>query len=565
MSKTEHVDKINNKADLIFMNGFIYTADEHETIAEAVAIKDSRITYVGANKEVEAWIGVHTEVIDLNGKMVLPSFFEAHGHASAMVELIYSVNMNEKESLAEYIDIISIFLKNTPNCKCITGNGWTNTIFPPEGPLKEDLDAISKNIPIALWSEDHHSLWVNSKALEMAQITQNTQNPKGGIIEKDKFGEPTGTLREHAADLVMKAIPSFTVEQYKNAILAYQEMAVSLGITGCFDPLLNQGSNAIKAYKELSTSKDLKMYFRGAYAYDSDKDIEQLKELSISRLKDNEGELFQINAIKIFKDGVVEGGTAYLLNPYADGAGKPEGYRGEPIWSLDMLNEIFIEAEKNCFQIHVHAIGDAATKETLQSFKHSAIKNRKKDSRHSITHLQLVDPKDIMQFKELGIIGVANPYWFVKDDYFYNLQMPYLGYEKAEKEYPFNSFVREGVIIASASDFPVTILPNPLMGIQVGVTRTVPCDSDSREPLWPQESASLEYMIKSFTYNGAYANFLDKETGSIEVGKSADLIVMDQNLFEVDITEISNLNVLLTIFKGKEVFRHDAFMAAFEA
>lgn len=555
-----------DKADKVFINGTVYTSGKNSHFEKAVAIRDGKFIFVGDNNEIRSWIDRDTEVIDMNGKLILPSFFEAHGHAQAMAQLMFSVNLTETESFNEYIELVSGFINEHSEYQCITGNGWTNTVFPPWGPGKEDLDAISTEIPIALWSVDHHSLWVNSKALHIAGITKDTPDPKGGRIEKNQQGEPSGTLREGAAELVMKAIPDFTVEQYKAAIIEYQGIANRLGFTGSFDAVLNAGSNAVTAYKELASGGDLTLYFRGAYSYDVGKGLEQIQTFRDAREKDNTSELFRINTVKIFEDGVIEGATAYLVEPYAEGANKPKGYRGEPIWQKEVLKQTFAEIEKNDFQIHVHSVGDAATKETLDAFEFAKQKNKKNDQRHAITHLQIVDFGDIPRFKQLGIIAVANPYWFMKDDYYYNLQIPYLGADRAEKEYPLKSFIKEGVVVASASDFPVTFEPNPLSGIEIGVTRITPefllpiiySDPDnlkSKEPLWPDEKANVQDMVDSFTYHAAFAHFLEKQTGSIEVGKSADMIVLDKNIFDVRETEISSAKVLLTLFKGKEVYR----------
>lgn len=552
-------------ADMVFRNGYVYTADNSRTVAEAAAVEDGKIAFVGSNAEAEPWIGDGTKVIDLEGKLLMPSFFEAHGHAQALAQLLYSTNVTGLESVEEYAEAVKVFIQEHRNYEFILGNGWTNAIFPPTGPRKEVLDAISMDIPIAIWSEDHHSLWVNSRALDVAGITKETPNPFGGVIERDVTGEPSGTIRESAADLVMHVIPDFTVEQYKKAIKEYQNMANSLGFTGVFDPVLPVGGNAIKAYKMLSQSGELTMRVRGAYVTDPEKGPEQIKSFVDARFIDNENDLFQINTVKIFADGVIEGGTAYLLEPYAEGARRKKDYRGLPVWETGALNEMFDNAEKEGFNIHVHSVGDAATRETLDGLANAERQNGKKDYRNAITHLQIVDPTDILRCKELDVIGVINPYWAIIGNYYYELEIPYLGQKRAEEEYPIQSFIKEGVKLASASDFPVTDCPNPLLGIEIGVTRTSPDDllkkitSDPqnpkyKKPLWCEEKASLEDMIDTFTYNGAYANFLEKETGSIEVGKSADMIVLDQNLFRIPETEISNTKVLLTLFQGKEVF-----------
>lgn len=564
-------------ADLILSNGVIYTVDADRSTAEAVAVKDGKILFVGTAEDAEKYKGDATKTIDLQGKMVLPSFFEGHGHAQGGTELLYACDISAVQDLDGYLKLIEEFMKAHPDATAIKGSGWVDPVFGAVGPSKTDLDAICEklnmDIPIALYDAGHHSLWVNSKALSIANITKDTPNPSANsIIQHDAAGEPSGVLREGAADLVMSQLPDYTVEQYEEGIKYYQEMAHSLGLTGGLDPLLSVGGNAIEAYKNLAESGELKMRMRGAYATDPGKDFDsQLQAFKAAREGDNAGDLFQMTTIKFFIDGVIEGATAYLNEPYAAEAQKGENYRSEPLWQQDALNKDFVDVEKAGFQIHIHAIGDAAVHEALDALSYAQDQNGVADYRNAITHLQLVEDSDYARFKELGVIAVPNPYWAEKDDYYYDLQLPFLGQERAEKEYPIQSFVKNGATIASASDFPVTVPPDPLMAIELGVTRTTPdsllpyvtsdpTDPKYKEPLWPEEAASVEDMIASVTYNGAYANFLDTVSGSIEAGKSADLVILDNNLLEVDPTGISTSKVLLTLFQGEEVYRAEAFM-----
>jgi hypothetical protein len=275
----------------------------------------------------------------------------------------------------------------------------------------------------------------------------------------------------------------------------------------------------------------------------------------IDERKKNSGELFQTNSAKLFVDGVVEGSTAFLKEPYNH---QPDSY-GELLWNIDSLNKMCSALDKDNFQIHVHSIGDAATSVTLYAFAFAEFQNGKRDSRNSITHLQLVDSSDIKRFKELGAIAIPQPYWFSKDDYYYNIQVPYLGKKRADEEYPMKSFFDEGVFVASSSDYPVTIPCNPLEAIQYGITRSEFNKTDSTEILWLEERVTLEQMIRSFSINGAYANCLEKETGSIEVDKKADLVVLDKNLFEIPVNEIHKAKVLMTLFEGEEVFVDSTF------
>jgi len=267
------------------------------------------------------------------------------------------------------------------------------------------------------------------------------------------------------------------------------------------------------------------------------------------------GPWFQLSSIKIFVDGVVEGVTAYLLEPYAH---RP-GYRGELLWDPDYLDEVCRVLDKEGFQIHVHAIGDGAVRVTLDGLQHAQQVNGKRDSRHFIAHIQLVDDDDKPRFKVLGVVADPQPFWFQRGDYYENLELPYLGEERAGNEYPMQSLIDAGATIASGSDYPVTIPFAPVMGIEQGVTRLEQGITDPDEILGPRERASLEDMIASFTINGAYVNFLDDVTGSLEVGKLADIVVLDRNLFEIPATEISEARVLLTLFEGREVYRHPEF------
>jgi predicted amidohydrolase YtcJ len=547
--------KKTESADLVLKNGYIYTVDSFNTIAEAIAIKDGKFIYVGEDKLADNYIGEKTKVIDLGRKLILPGFIDAHCHPISSYRYFYELNLYGLKTVSEIQNAIRKFVAANPDSKYIKGRGWSDTDFPKTGPNKKIIDEVIKNIPVSFSSDGGHSIWVNSKTLELAGINKKTSNPPGGLIEHDPVtNEPNGTLRESAADLVAKVFPKYSVEELMKGLEDYQRMALKFGITTAHDAYLDAGSNEPLAYRNLENSNKLNMRFRAALYVDPHKGIEQIKSLNEERKK-NKGELFQTNTAKIFIDGVVEGSTAYLKEPYKH---MPKSY-GDLLWKLDKLDKICSQLDKDKFQIHVHAIGDAAASVTLDAFEYVRKQNGERDSRNIITHLQLVTPLDITRFKEMGIIAVPQPYWFIKDDYYYNIQVPFLGQERADKEYPMESFFKEGIVVASSSDYPVTIPCNPLIAIQVGITRSRLNTTDPKEILWPEECASLEQMLKSFTINGAYANFLEKVTGSIEVGKSAELIVLNKNLFQIHVTEIGKAKVLLTIFEGKDVFRDRTF------
>lgn len=333
-------------------------------------------------------------------------------------------------------------------------------------------------------------------------------------------------------------------------------MAAKAGITLTHDPMLD--TESVTAYNELAREGNLKMRFRGSITLEADQDIKTQVDLVQVEIAKNAHPYFQTLSAKIFVDGVIEGGTAYLLEPYAH---RPD-FRGEPIWVPELLKDVCALLDREKIQIHLHVIGDGAARITLDAIEHAKNKNGKRDSRHSVTHLHLVDQADIPRFKDLDIIGLPQPFWFKVDDYYDELALPYLGQERADRQYPMQSLINSGVVMASSSDFPVTIPFDPLIAIQTGVTRKSIHKTENRV-LWPEESSSLDDLIRSFTYNGAYANFLEEEVGSLEIGKKADLIVLDQNLFDIPAEKIAEVEVLLTMIEGVIVYQGSEFPGEF--
>ncbi len=544
------------KADWVLRNGNIHTQDSTGRRARSLAVGGGTILYVGDDTGVEAFVGPETEVIDLGGKMVLPGFIDSHSHPTGAMVQAVAVSLNDLRSLEQYLEAVRRFARENPEKEAIRGSGWSNALFPLTGPKKGDLDGVVSDRPVQLGSGDGHSSWVNSKALELAGITKDTPDPQGGVIERDpSTGEPMGTLRESATGLVSAVLPPFTVEERMTGLLAFQEMAAKDGVTtariaaiglaaaGDYDP------SEMVAYERLESEGKLGVRFRGSLLLTPDDPVERVRELVAEREK-QKGGLFEIDAVKIFVDGVVEGETAYLHEPYAH---RPD-YRGELLWDPAHLNVMVAAADREGFIVHVHAIGDAATGLALDAFQFAREKNGRTDARHQVTHLQLVTPSDVKRFADLSVIAVPQPFWFSKGGFYDAIEAPYLGEERASREYPMKSFFDAGVTVASASDFPVTIPFSPVVGMKMGITRSF----DSANPdmvLGPEERVSLEQMIASFTANGAFAARLEDRIGSLEAGKVADIVVLDRDLFEVAPEQVGEAKVLLTLFEGREIYR----------
>ena len=534
--------------NLVFKNGLVYTVDRKRSWAEALAVSGGTIQGVGSNDEIESFINPGSQVIDLGGKLVLPSFVDAHTHPSHAVDLLQNISLYNLDSLEKYSQTMREYLEGNPDRDFYRGSGWDNTLFPLRGPDKLFLDAIFTEKPIALVSYDGHSLWVNSAALGQAGITRSTPDPDGGVIERDaESGEPTGTLRETAMKLIDKVIPGYSAEEMVNTLVAYQDMAFQCGVTLCHDAMLDEDN--IQGFKDLEEAGAMRMNFRGSIHIEPDKSVDQQIAYLLDQRASNRHRKFQTNTAKLFVDGVVEGGTAYLLEAYANEA----AFFGELIWQPEALKQVCAELDKEKLQIHIHVIGDAAARLALDALEYAQEQNGSRDARHMITHLQLVAPQDILRFRQLDVIGLPNPYWFKIDAYYHALAVPYLGEERANLQYPMRSFLEAGVRMASASDFPVTVPFDPLIGIEIGVTRS-PLGIVTDEVLWPEERVSLEEMVSSFTVNGAYANFLEGYTGSLAAGKQADFVVLDQNLFKIPAQEIGKTRVLQTYMDGEQVY-----------
>ncbi|MGN4558986.1 amidohydrolase [Bacillus cereus group sp. MYBK5-2] len=543
-------------ADTIFINGNVYTVEAKQPWAEAVAIKNGKIIYVGNTKGAKKYKNKNTKIIDLEGKMLLPGFVDSHLHASETVNSLYSVDLANARTIDEYVQAVEQYRKEHSDVKVIHGAGWSNTLFSSSGPTKDLLDAVVKDIPVALISEDYHSVWANSKALEIAEITKDTPNPTGGVIERNENGEPSGTLRDTATNLVLDTLPKYNTEQYKEGLKTFQQLAASNGYTQVNDVVVPQQDTVIEALTMLEKEQALSIRHSLALTIQPSEGQDRIPYVKEQRAK-LQGPLVKMNTVKLFMDGVIEGGTAYLHEPYNN---KPN-YYGVPVWEKPAFEQMVQTLDKEKFQVHIHSIGDAATTETLNTLAIAQEQNGKRDSRHKITHLQLVKENDIARFKDLGVIGVPQPTWFLKDGEYFAQAVELLGEERANEQYPMRSFIDKGVVMASSSDYPITQGPyfSPLAGIQMGITRTSLQDTNSQNALNPKEKVSLAEMIKSYTINGAYANFLEKETGSIKVGKKADLVVLDQNLFKIPKHDIHKTKILLTLLEGKETFRHTEF------
>lgn len=539
----------------VYVNAKVYTVDDSCPWAEAFCVEDGKFTFVGTEAEARKAAGPDAICVDMEGKMILPGFIDSHIHAlQGAEELLFKVNLASAQSKEDCLEAIRQFCREHPDADFIEGAGWINTYFDDIGPRKEWLDEIAPDIPVVLDSGDHHSIWANSKAIEAAGVTKETLID-GGVLELDPdTGELAGTFRENAQAPFHAIKPVYSVEKVKDAIVYMENFLGSLGITMIHDPMVELGSNDLAAYKEMDREGKLRMKIRGSLMTRPET-IDELRHRYVPEREDcNRGGHFGITSIKVLVDGVVEGATAFLKEPYSH---RPD-YYGEPVWSEEQLKEHFKWAEANGFQTHSHVIGDAAVERMITALEYSSAENGRPNIRPIGVHMQIVDKADYGRLKKLGMIASTNPYWFAREKgYFYGLELPYLGDERAEHEYPMKSLRDEaGLTLAAGSDFPVTFPPAPLIGIQMGVTR---CDfrddwSDPEAILNQDEAVTVEDMIRAFTINNARVDFAEDITGSITPGKYADFVVLGTDIFSVPADEICKIPVVMTVSEGNVIY-----------
>lgn len=517
-------------AELVLRGGDVYCLDEARSWARAVAVAQGKIVYVGDEIGVERWLGPTTRVVDLDGRMVLPGFCDSHVHPLLAGLEASRCQLNGVNSLDALGQKVKSYATSHPDLAWIVGSGWALTLFPQADPRRQHLDALVRDRPAALESADGHSMWLNTRALQVCGIDASTPDPPGGRIEREPGGYPSGTLREKAIALVQPHLPPTTKEQRRDALLWGVQHLNRLGITSFHEA--NAGPEDLAAYSELDQQG---LLTARVVAAQSLAPVDRLKALR-DRYRSPR---LRPTAVKIFLDGVVEARTAALLQPY-------EGHetRGELLLSPEDLQQRVGELVQAGFQVHVHAIGDRAVRQALDSFE--ACPGR--DLRHTIAHLQLIDPADVPRFARLGVVANVQAYWAQADEYITAFANPLLGPERAGRQYPLASLLKSGAVLAGGSDWSVSTA-NPLEAIEVALTRRAP---GTRLPGWlPEQRLSLHDALAAYTRNGAFLSHLERETGSVEVGKWADLVVLERNLFSVEPEQIHRVRVVQTYLQGQ--------------
>jgi predicted amidohydrolase YtcJ len=538
---------MNPEAELIITGAPVYTADPGRPWADAVAVRAGRVAAVGREVEVAALRGLSTQVLRLDGGLVLPGFADAHVHTAAGGLELARCDLHEVEPDA-YAAAVARYAADHPAVPWVLGGGWAMEAFGTAGPRAAALDAVVGDRPVLLESTDGHSAWVNHRALELAGITRTTPDPPRGRIGRDAAGEPTGALHEAAKDLVGGLAPEPDQAEWEAAIERGQAHLHRLGITAWQDAAVEPPMLA--AYRALAERGRLTGRAVAALRWLPEDGEAQLVGLVEGRERGSSGRL-RASAVKIFADGVFENGTAAMLDPYLDGDGHPTDNLGIGMLGAEELARVVTTLDAEGFDVHVHAIGDRAVRDTLDAFAAAAAANGRRDARHQIAHLQFVHPDDRPRFRRLGVVANAQPFWACLDGCMRELTLPFLDPERAGWQYPWGSLRRAGAVLAFGSDWTVSTA-NPLEEIEVAVRRVAPDDRDG-EPFLPAERVDLPAALDAFTSGAAYALRLEAETGSVTPGKLADLAVLDRDPFDEAAGPIGDARVVATLVEGRPV------------
>jgi hypothetical protein len=533
-------------ADLVFVNGPVFTAGPARSFARAIAVTGDRVSAIGDEATVGEAVGARTRVVDLAGRMLTPGFQDAHCHPGSSGLDLLRCSFEGCRDAEDAVAFVARYAAENPDLPWILGGGWIQTWFPRGCPPKEALDAVVPDRPVLVYNADGHGAWANSIALRMAGIDASTPDPIDGRIERTDRDEPQGTLHEGAAGLVENLIPEDTPDEMRAGLLAGQEYLLSKGITAWQDAHVDGATHS--AYRRLAGYGELIGTAVGALWWRRSQGLEQLEEME--EMRSEALGRYVPATVKIMLDGVVENHTASMLEPYLDGDGSPTDNTGIDFVEPALLRDVVTELDRRGFSCHFHAIGDAAVRSGLDAVEAARLANGWTGTRHHISHLQVVHPEDIPRFSRLGVAANAQALWAQDGEDQEVLTRPYLGAERSAWQYPFGSLLRAGATLAMGSDWGVSTA-DVMDQIDAAVTR---CNHDGpdRPPLNEAEGITFLDALAGFTAGSAYVNHLETGRGTLAPGMLADLAVLDRDPSVGG--HIRDAAVAMTVVGGRVVY-----------
>ncbi|GAB3270788.1 amidohydrolase [Kineosporia babensis] len=537
-------------ADLVFTGGPVHCLDQGNTRTDSLAVHQGRVVALGT--EAKALIGAKTELIDLKGRALLPGFQDAHVHAVFGGLELAQCDLTGTTDVQEYRRRIRAYADAHPEAEWITGSGWSMESFAGGVPTADLIDDVVPDRPVFLYNRDHHGAWVNTHALRRADITRQTPDPADGLINRDAEGNPVGGLQEGAIALIGDLVPGATAEDRLNGLLRAQKLLHSIGITAWQDAMLcatNGFPEVSDAYRTAAERDLLTADVIGALWWDRERGAEQIPELVEKRKTFTVGRL-RSSTVKIMQDGVAENFTAGMTAPYKDACGCATANRGLSFVEPTALREYVRALDALDFQLHFHALGDRAVRESLDAIENARNANGHKDTRPHLAHLQVVHPTDVPRFRALGATATIQALWAAHEPQMDDLTIPFLGGDLARHQYPFADLVNSGARLAAGSDWPVSDA-SPIKAVHTAVNRI--SYGENSPAFLPEQRIDLHSALSAYTSGSAYVNHRD-DTGTLAVGRRADLVVLDRDPFDVPSSEIGSVEVNLTLVDGAPVY-----------
>ena len=534
-----------NMVDLVLVNGKVWTGDRERPWAEAVAVGGRAILAVGTTAEMRKLSPSAIKLVDLGGALVLPGFIDSHTHFLAGGFALKSIQLHDAKSREEFVARIAAKAREFVPGRWILDGNWDEEGFsPPELPRRDWIDAVTPDNPVCVSRVDLHTVLANTVALRLAGITRHTPAPPGGEIVKDPAtGEPTGLLKDTAADLVFAKIPEPSFAEKLEAAEASLRHAAAHGVTSVHEMA---DAASFEVFQELARQGRLTTRL---YVYIPITEVETLARLRVR--SPFGGPYLKLAGLKGFVDGSLGSATAYFFEPYTDTPGTSGLLHGQ-MFPEGMMERRILEADRAGLQVAIHAIGDRANSLILDVFERAAAANGPRDRRWRVEHAQHLRPADIARFGRLEVVASVQPYHLIDDGRWAERK---IGPERARTTYAFESLRRAGARLAFGSDWTVAPL-DPVLGIYAATTRRT-LDGEHPGGWTPEEKVSVEEAVRAYTVNGAWVEFAESSKGTIGPGKLADLVVLDRDIFAVPPEEIAGAKVVMTVFDGKILFRKD--------
>jgi len=541
--------------DLIVLNARIRTMDPARPTATALAVSDERIVSLGDDAAIAALAGPGTRRIDAGGRLVLPGFQDPHVHLlSGGTDLATAAQLYEAGGIEELQSSVAAHARRVPHLGLVIGSGWQPGIFGDHNLTRHVLDAVVSDRPVILYDSSYHNACLNSAALAAAGIVKGTPDPVNGHFVTDASGEPTGMLHEDAIAWALQRLPELTDADHKAGLRAGQAHANRHGITGIIDPRVTELEERV--YRNAAETGALTLRVSGAaLVRESDTPETALSRLSAMR-RANRGPDFWVQSAKFFMDGVFENRTAALLAPYADAPGG----NCPTMFTPEQTRALMTALDAARFQIHVHVIGDAAARTAIEGLEAALTANGRWPALHQLTHLQLLDPADFARIAQLGAMANIQTLWARYDPTIPDIALDMIGPARQREVYAYRRLLDAGASWCLSSDWPVSTL-NPFEIIETAVTRQARKADGPREVFQPQERLTVEEAVLGYTANAAAACWRGDFTGRLMPGFSADLVVLDRDIFACPADEISDTRVLLTLFKGRPVWQQEGWDA----